>query len=139
MENTDLAFLALVCWREARGEPFLGKVAVVHSILNRVKRPCWWGDTVLNVVGKREQYSALTHPGDANLIKWPRSEDPSWQECLKAAELVLAGAIPNPVPGADSYWDISIPAPYWATPENFVASIGKLRFHDVDQDHEVVG
>jgi spore germination cell wall hydrolase CwlJ-like protein len=135
-QAADLAFLALTVWREARGEQWPGKVGVAHSILNRVKRPGWWGSDISSVVFKRLQYSSLTYPKDLQLTTWPKSDDPSWRECLEVAAGVIDGTISNPFPGADSYHDISIPAPAWATIENFCGYVGRLRFHDVDQDYE---
>jgi hypothetical protein len=83
---SDLVLLALVVWREARGESRLAKVAVAMSILNRVDRPSWWGNTISTVVGRRLQYSSMTCPGDPQLVKWPINTDPSYVECLKVAE-----------------------------------------------------
>jgi len=137
-ESANLTFLALTVWREARGEPFHGKLGVAFSIMNRVKRPAWWGNDLQGVVFKRWQYSSMTDPKDPQVTKWPLSGDPAWQECLEVAEMAILGAIPSPVDGADSYFDLSIPAPKWANEENFVCAIGRLRFHDVDKDHESV-
>lgn len=132
----DISFLALAIWREARGESLEGKIAVACSVMNRVERPSWWGTTVLEVVFKKWQYSSLTDPRDAQLTTWPRESAPAWQECLVVADMALKHGVENPVPGADSYHDISIPDPYWATPDMFVGQIGRLKFYDVDKDYE---
>ena len=134
----DVVFLALTAWREARNEPHLGKVAVVHSIMNRVRRPSWWGDNVLAVVTKKWQYSSMTDPKDPQLVKWPLESDARWQECLEVARGVLDGTITNPVPGADGYYADSIPPPRWADPKKLVAKIGHHSFYDLDSDHEMV-
>jgi spore germination cell wall hydrolase CwlJ-like protein len=89
----------------------------------------------MEVLFKRWQYSSLTDPRDPQLTTWPK-DDPVWGQCLYVADGVLNGVFSNPVPGADSYHDISIPAPAWATPEMFVKQIGKLRFYNVDKDVE---
>jgi N-acetylmuramoyl-L-alanine amidase len=133
---SDLTFLALTIWREARAEPLDGKIAVGFSILNRVERPSWWGRSLLEVVTKKWQYSSMTDPNDRQLTKWPTSNDPAWLECLEAAAGVLGRYVPNPVTGADSYYAVSIPAPKWATPETFVRQIGAHRFHNLDRDVE---
>jgi N-acetylmuramoyl-L-alanine amidase len=133
---SDLTFLALVVWREARAEPRAGKVAVGYSILNRVERPAWWGRTLLEVVTKKWQYSSMTDPGDVQLTKWPTSYDATWLECLAAASEVLARIAPNPAPGADSYYAVSIAAPKWATADTLVAQVGNHRFHNLDRDVE---
>src|SRR3990172_8445425 len=90
--------LALVGWREARGEVLPVRIAVMYSVLNRVERPAWWGRSVLEVVGKLWQYSALTAPGDPNVLEY---------------------RVANPMPGADSYHDVSIPQPGWAGAARF--------------------
>ena len=135
----DLVFLALVVWREARGESHECQVAVAHSILNRVQRPAWWGDSVLSVVTKKWQYSSMTDPRDVQLVKWPSPVDAAWPGCMEIARDVLAGATVNPVRGADGYYDVSIPPPKWATPDTFVRQIGRIRFYNLDHDTEVTG
>lgn len=90
----------------------------------------------MEVLFKKWQYSSLTDPKDPQLTTWPK-DDTVWGHCLYVADGVLNGVFSNPVPGADSYFDLSIPAPAWATPEMFVKQIGKLRFYNVDRDVEV--
>lgn len=131
-----IVFLALTAWRESSGEPSLAKAAVICSILNRVDRPKWWGRSVLSVVVKKWQYSAMTAPGDPNLVRWPADNDPSWKECLALAQQAIEGHLPNPVPGADSYYDVSIEAPDWTAGARFVRQIARIRFYDVDHDYE---
>jgi N-acetylmuramoyl-L-alanine amidase len=137
--SQDVVFLALTLWREARGEPYLGRVAVAHSIMNRVRRPSWWGNTVLAVVTKKWQYSSLTDPKDRQLVLWPTDTDVRWRECMEIARGVYSELIPNPAVGADSYYSDVIPAPYWADPKKFVVKIGRHLFFDLDADHEKAG
>lgn len=133
----EVTLLGLTLWREARGEPFECKLAVARSILNRVHRPSWWGSDILSVVTKRWQYSSLTDPKDRQLTTWPTWSDGSWISCMQLARDLVHGAqLPNPAPGADSYYDTSIPAPKWATAETFVKQIGRIRFHNLDHDVE---
>jgi spore germination cell wall hydrolase CwlJ-like protein len=49
---------------------------------------------------------------------------------------VMFGDVVSPVPGADSYYDTSIPPPKWATDATFVKKIGTLVFHNLDRDIE---
>ncbi len=132
----DVTFLALVIWREARGEPKEGKTAVGFSIMNRVRRPAWWGDSVLAVVGKKWQYSSMTDPNDKQLTRWPAEDDLQWRECLRIARDVYESNVGNPAPGADSYFADTIKPPNWATKEKFVVKIGHHSFYDIDSDHE---
>jgi len=132
---SEITFIALVIWREARGEPWQGKIGVGFSIMNRVRNPKWWGKSVMEVVFKKWQYSSMTDPNDRQLTIWPK-DDSVWQECLKAAYDVYNFISDNPVKGADSYHDISIPSPKWATKDMFVCQIGRLKFYNVDKDFE---
>lgn len=127
--------LALVVWREARGETPEAQFAVACSILNRVKRPSWWGHDLLGVLGKKWQYSSMAAPNDPQLILWPQI-DGSWCEALSIARAALNESEPNPVPGADSYYDDSISAPAWTKAARFVQKIGRLNFYDTDHDFE---
>ena len=130
----EQALLALLVWREARGELHPAKVAVAFSVMNRVQSPKWWGTTLGAVIAKKWQYSSMAAPGDPNLIAYPLPHDLSFQDCLHAVNKVLSGVEKNPVPGADSYYDRSIPPPKWAKPEQFVKQIGAFRFFNTDGD-----
>lgn len=132
----DVVFLALTIWREARGESKDVQEGIACVILNRVKRPSWWGTDVMSVCFKKWQFSSLTDPNDKQLTTWPKSEDCSWLQCLGVAWYALRGKITNPVPGADSYYDISITAPKWATVDVFVKQIGRVKFYNLDRDIE---
>jgi N-acetylmuramoyl-L-alanine amidase len=128
--QADVAFLALAVWREARGESREGKAAVAYSITNRIAAR-HWGNTVMSVIFERLQYSSMTHYADPQLATWPADDDPSWKEALEIAASVIEQTTPNPINGADSYHDTSIKPPRWATPDNFVQQIGRLRFYRV--------
>lgn len=132
----QLSLLALCIWREARGEGTQSMIAVGCSIRNRVQRPAWWGKDYISVLTKKWQYSSMAAPGDGQLIKYPQSGDPQMEQCLQIAEQVISGAVINPFPGADSYYDDSIPPPKWATKDTFVGKIGRLNFHNLDRDVE---
>jgi cell wall hydrolase len=127
-DQADVAFMALCIWREARSERREGKVAVAWSIMNRLASPSW-ANTLMAVLFQRLQYSSLTYYSDPQLATWPKDTDPSWQEALEIADGVMEGKIPNPIDGADSYHDTSIKPPNWATPDNFIQQVGRLRFY----------
>lgn len=138
---SDLVWLAFTVWREARGEDRKTKLGVAYSILNRVQRPTWWGNSIMSVVFKRLQYSSMTDPHDPQLIMWP-SEGDVWWECVSVAESAINKFEPNPAPHADSYYDISIHGDAetqllkrWGDPP-FVAQLGRIKFYNVDRDTE---
>ena len=131
-EAADRVFLALMIWREARGESDQVRLAVGYTVSERIKSKAgWWGDDVLSVIACKWQYSSFTDPRDKQLTTWPRSTDLAWQKCLTIADMVLSGTVENPASGADSYFDTSISAPNWATPERHVIDIGRLKFYKV--------
>jgi len=137
-EIYETALLALVIWREARSEGELGMRGVACSIRNRVKHPAWWGKDFGSVIGKKFQYSSMATPGDPQLIRYPDANDASFAEALQIADALLHDEpVANPVPHADSFYDISISAPSWATPDCFVGEIGRIRFYNVDKDWEM--
>jgi hypothetical protein len=127
--------LAFVAWREGSNQPLLARIAIMYSILNRVERPKWWGRSVLEVVSKRWQYSAMTAPKDVNLVRWPQPGDPSWWETYQWAHAVQDKSVQNPMPGADSYHDETV-APFWTATARFCGKLGKMSFYDVDHDYE---
>ena len=131
-EAADRTFLALMIWREARGESQEARVAVGFTVVERIRSGIrWWGRDVASVLFCKWQYSSLTDPRDRQLTLWPVADDPAWRQCLDIADLVLAGKVVNPAPGADSYFDLSIRPPKWATPERHIGDIGRLRFYRV--------
>lgn len=125
--------LALLIWREARGEDELARQAVACCVRERVNRPGWWGDDWVSVCSLKYQFSSLGAPGDPQLIIWPQSWDSNFSQCLAIAAGVIAGQIKHPAPGANSYFDDSIKnhPPDWAKPENYCGKIGKLNFYRV--------
>jgi N-acetylmuramoyl-L-alanine amidase len=134
--TADRTFLALDGWREARGELREARVAVMYTVMQRVKLRKWYGTDVMSVLFKKWQYSSLTNPKDPQLTTWPASDDEVWQECLFDAEQVLTSKVPNPAIGADSYFDDSIAPPAWAKPTDLLVTIGRLSFYDLNRDFE---
>jgi N-acetylmuramoyl-L-alanine amidase len=129
---TDAFYLGLVLWREARGENYTAKTAVAHVVMTRASKPGWWGHSVVEVITKKWQFSSMTDPKDKQLTFWPQAGNQLWLDCLGIAMDVLDGKIPNPVPGADSYHDISILPPKWGTPENYLGQLGRIKFYKTD-------
>jgi spore germination cell wall hydrolase CwlJ-like protein len=128
--------MALTLWREARGESAECVTGVAFCILNRVLRKSWWGNSIYSVITKKWQFSSLTDPRDKQLALYPSEGSLDWQRCLMIADKVINREIENPVPGADSYFDISIGDPKWTKDARFVKQIGRIKFYDVDHDYE---
>jgi N-acetylmuramoyl-L-alanine amidase len=131
-EAYEFGLLPLVLHFEARNQGYPGMVAVGWTIRNRVESPRWWGWDYPSVIMKHYrgvyQYSSFA-AADPNSTQFPHGNEPDWQDELRAAVDVFTGSVFDPTIGADSYYDNSIPAPAWATPENHTVDIGAFRFH----------
>ena len=137
----EISLLALTIWREARGECTDAKIAVAHTVKNRMENPSWWGNDIVSVLTKKWQYSSMTDPKDRQLTTWPQANDHVFEECLTVAALVVGGVYNSPLRGIDSYYDDSLKGdlmPKWAKehPERFVGKIGRLNFYNLDMDTE---
>lgn len=56
---TDAELLAWLTYGEAEGEPIAGQLAVMHTVLNRIAKPRWWGNDVRSVILCPHQYDGL--------------------------------------------------------------------------------
>ena len=123
--------LALACWREARGETPQVQLAMCCSVRNRVTHPGWWGHDWKSVILAPWQYSSF-NPSDPNSTKYPETNDPIFQQCLKAAQYAMTLKLADVSFGADSYFDKSLDSdpPKWtkqpSAKETLV--VGRLRF-----------
>ncbi len=98
--------LALVAWREARGEgaspgeKLEAMRAVMHVIRNRVV--AGWGDWD-DVITRRNQFAAMSVPGDSQLVVWPDDDVPLFVATLGLANVVYYGEDKDPTHGALYY------------------------------------
>lgn len=131
---TNVVLMALVVYREARSESSAARLGVAFAVMNRVAKPGWWGKTVREVLFKPWQFSSVTAHGNPELLVWPTEQIPAdeaaWEDCLNQSLAAYQKTKTDPTDGADSYYDISIPAPVWASSETFTVQIGKLRFYE---------
>jgi N-acetylmuramoyl-L-alanine amidase len=118
----DLIMAALCIWREARGEPREGKVAVFWVIKNRVA--AGWGPTVLDVILAPKQFSCF-NADDQQVALYPKHADKDWVECLG----VVTGNDPNPIGPAKNYFNDAIADPAWAKSMIEQARIGRHVFY----------
>jgi hypothetical protein len=84
--------LALVTWREARGEGNAGMRAVMHVIANRVKA---WRSTYAAVICGKDQFSSMSVLGDPGTIAWPAPADPEFLFCFELAETIEGDSDPT--------------------------------------------
>lgn len=122
-ELAERYLLALCIWREARGEPYQGKELVASVIRNR-KDDTRWPDTYTGVITQPKQFSAF-NAGDPNVTLYPLPTDKSWEDCVQAAEEVIAnGAVTT----GNHYHVIGL-KPTWADPTKVVATVGHHVFY----------
>lgn len=126
MQDWYKAILALVVWREARGESKEGKLAVANVIRNRVEAthlPDQWDD----IIERKWQFSSMTAPGDAMLVQWPHDGDQTWSDSMAAAEHVFSGGCDN-TGGATFYCNLDVCHPAWADTYHQTIKIGRHTF-----------
>jgi len=118
--------LALVIWREARGEGSPGMQAVGCVVRNRVMAR---GSSYYAEITRPWQFSSITAKGDPQLGEFPAIGDPVWIECQSFAAGILAGTVADNTGGAQFYYATSIPLPRWAEGMTMTCQIGHQRFY----------
>lgn len=114
--------LALVMWREARGEGPEGMKAVGCVVRNRVGTSEAWSV----VITAKWQFSSMTAPGDAMLVQWPVYNDPAFLEAMTLAFGIYNGVIVDNTNGATHYRN-----PATATSKSFQAEVDSGRLKQV--------
>lgn len=132
MDDTEL--LARVIWGEARGEGEAGMSAVASVIMNRVRRPGWWGDSLRSVCTCPWQFSCLNadDPNRAKLYAVTEA-DKSFGAALAIAQRVVAGELSDPTRGATHYYAAGTKQPSWAQGRVPTARIGRHLFYRLDR------
>lgn len=125
-ELQRLYSLALVTWREARGEPILGKLLVAQTVENRV-RDRRWPDTYTSVITQPWQFSAF-NKNDPNALKYPDDGDPVWEDCVVVARAVIDA--PSKFTTANHYHATSV-SPNWADQSKIVNRAGNHVFYEL--------
>ncbi|MBF0260278.1 MAG: cell wall hydrolase [Magnetococcales bacterium] len=126
---------ALTVWREASNQSFEAKAEVALVIKNRANHPRWWGKNLIDVCTKPEQFTSMnTKTNDPNLRRWPTCGDPSFLDCMDLVDGAADGRLIPILPGADHYFDESIPAPWWAAkhPDKFLGTVGAFHFYSLE-------
>lgn len=127
--STELT-LARTIWGEARGEGQDGMTAVANVVMNRVKRPRYWGRNVDEVCLKPYQFSCWNQ-GDPNLRKLQKLNAPDLLQPLSLARAAIALQLPDITGGATHYYARNIPKPpRWAENHRPCAIIGNHIFYN---------
>ncbi len=126
----DEVWGALTVWQEARGEPYLGKVAVAEVIQRRANLKFSSDGTIAGTVLRGWQFSGW-NTADPNRIAAAKLDDadPVYQECLRAwtaAKMPTEHVVPTAVFYYNPAGATRLPA--WAVPEKLVGVIGSHHF-----------
>lgn len=116
--------LALVMWREARGEGPEGMKAVGCVVRNRVHNDTW-----SQIITAKWQFSSLTAPGDPMLVQWPVQNDPQFLEAMTLAGGIFTGTLIDTTNGATHYFNPNVVLPTWAKSMTKLMSIGHHDFY----------
>jgi N-acetylmuramoyl-L-alanine amidase len=125
--------LARTLYGEARGESVRGKEAVACVIMNRVRKPRWWGKSVEEVCRRPWQFSCWNRT-DPNCAKIQQVDDGDrvFRICVRIAQRAIAGVIDDPTKGATHYHTRNV-LPDWAKALSPSAEIGNhLFYNDVE-------
>lgn len=114
--SSDYQLLARIISAEARGEPYMGQVAVGAVVLNRVEHPSF-PDTLAGVVYQKGAFSCLDD-GQFN--------EPIAESAYKAARDALNGM--DPSDGAIYYFNPSTATNSWIWSRPLIVTIGSHRF-----------
>lgn len=114
--SSDYSLLARIISAEARGEPYIGQVAVGAVVLNRVEHPSF-PDTLSGVVYQKGAFSCL-YDGQFN--------EPISESAYKAATDAINGL--DPSGGAIYYYNPKKSTNKWIFSRPVITTIGSHRF-----------
>lgn len=115
-QDATVNLLARVISAEARGEPYVGQVAVGAVILNRVEHPSF-PSTVAGVVYQ---------PGAFSCMLDGQIDQPVAESCVRAAQEALNGS--DPSGGAIYYFNPNTATSSWIWSRPLIKVIGNHRF-----------
>lgn len=119
----DLKCLARNIYYEAGTESKMGKLAVAHVTINRLKTK-YWGNTICKVVYSPAQFSWTLNS------HLPAPDPFKWYESMEIATNVLHGARVSGLNHSLFYHAVYIPAPKWADPHEVAGQIGQHVFYN---------
>jgi len=114
--SNDVTILAKMITGEARGEPYIGQVAVGAVVMNRVK-----SNKFPNTV-----YGVCFQPGAFDAIRDGQYFRPPTESALKAARAAISGY--DPTHGALYYWNPATATSRWIWTRKIMLRIGRHVF-----------
>lgn len=116
VSSNDVYVLSKIISGEARGEPFVGQVAVGAVIVNRVRNPNF-PNSVYGVVFEPGAFTAIS---DGQYYSEPSTSS------VKAARSAISGW--DPTGGAIYYWNPATATSRWIWSRQIITRIGKHVF-----------
>src|SRR5271170_5366480 len=108
LDGYPLALVAIALWREAQNQTDAAILGVACVMRNRVTL----AHDIVHVVTQPWQFSSMTAPGDANLIKWPETGDAAFVRCCAVVDSVFGSApVADVTGGATFYFSPPLTAP----------------------------
>jgi len=120
ISSRDIELMAKLVYAEARGEPYLGQVAVAASVLNRLKDPNYPNsipEIIFQVVDGYYQYSPVQ---DGQIYLAPD------ETARKAVIDALNGV--DPTGGATTFYNPGKTNDYWVRTRTYLTTIGNHVF-----------
>lgn len=129
-QNDARVILAKTIWGEARGEGRAGMEAVASVIMNRTLLGGWWGDEVIEVCLKRQQFSAwnANDPNRDKMDALKPGDNAAYDMALDIADKAISGDLADTTGGATHYHTTAI-SPNWAAGATETARIGSHVFY----------
>jgi N-acetylmuramoyl-L-alanine amidase len=110
LDQNDIDSLALVTWKEARGEGNEGMQAVMHVIFNRVGAP-GFPKTLHDVIYQKNAFTSMSVISDPEFNLEPHSLDPQFAYCEELAPNIQDDA--DVTNGAHYYADLKYTTSGW--------------------------
>jgi spore germination cell wall hydrolase CwlJ-like protein len=131
ISQKEMVCITEAIYYEARNQPFIGQVAVAHTIINRVMD--WrFHDTFCKVIKQRRHYSYRNGVPYNRMLPMPNKE--ATAKALLAAQHAITSAY-DITEGATHYHKLNID-PYWRATKRQLVSINDHIFYRWDDYKE---
>ncbi len=122
----ETALLALLIFQEARGEPFLGQVAVAEVVLNRTTQVCY-PDSVKKVIKQPYQFSGV---GAKGIPQTPNQAKKLDRDAFSKAEIAVQYARERKSKySTATHFHSTGTRPKWAKQKYYVGTVGNHKFY----------
>lgn len=128
MTGAELALLTLLVFQEARGEPFLGQVAVAEVAINRSKLP-HYPKKIKKVIKQPYQFSGMGASGVAQTPAEAKRRNPeAWAKAKAAVSFALTAETKF---STATHFHATYVRPKWAKPSKKLGRIGQHVFYNL--------